>query len=517
MCDVESYIYMPFLEDFPDYMPSRKYVGGEELRQHADNIATKFGLHQRAMFQTAAKSATWDDDARRWKIEVEQKPKGGSPSSLKFDAEFVIINAGVLSNPKLPDLPGIEQFAGHSFHTSRWDWSYTGGNVVNPDMTKLRDKRVGIIGTGATAVQVVPQLAKYAKELYVFQRTPSAVDERNNRDTDANKWKTEIAAKSGWQRDRSANFHAQLQEDDLGSMIDMVDDGWTHAKAYRSLSGFPNNVTMDTISDHVSRMNSMDYPRQERIRQRAMDVIKNPETAEKLKAWYPTWCKRPCFHDDYLPAFNSPNVHLVDTDGQGVDCVTSSGVVYAGKDYPLDVLIWATGFQSTGLGSPAEKCNMTVIGRDNLSMADKFESGLTTLHGAFSRNFPNCFWCGPSQTSVTPNFSHCLGVMAEHIAYIINTACSQSGNSSRVAVEPTAEAEEAYAQKIMGMALAFAPVRGCTPSYMNKEGEVDRLVSPEDRMAKARLGVWGQGIKTFEAFLEEWREEGGMKGVEIRS
>lgn len=517
MCDVESYIYMPLLEDFPDYMPSRKYAGGEELRKHADNIATKYGLHARAMFQTAAKSATWDEDSRRWKIEVEQKPKGGPPSKMRFDADFVIINAGVLSIPHLPGLPGIESFSGHSFHTSRWDWAYTGGNPVEPELTGLKDKRVGIIGTGATAVQAVPQLAKYAKELFVFQRTPSAVDVRDNCDTGAEKWKTEIASRKGWQQERSNNFHAHLQEVTPGPMIDMVNDGWTAAKTFRTLTGFPNNITMETVGDHVSTMQAEDYPRQERIRQRAVDVVNDPETAEKLKAWYPTWCKRACFHDEYLPAFNNPTVHLIDTDGQGVDSITPSGVVYAGQEYALDVLIWATGFQSPGLGSPAEKCDMTVIGRDGLSMAEKNEKGgLTTLHGVFSRNFPNCFWCGPSQVAITPNFSYCLGVMAEHIAYIISTATSKFP-TNKVAVEPTAEAEEAYAQKIMGMALVSAPVAGCTPGYNNREGEVDKVSSVEGKMAMARMGVWGQGIASFERFLEEWRREGRMVGVEVRS
>lgn len=516
MCDVESYIYMPFLEEFPDYIPSWKYVGGEELRQHADRIATKNGLHERAMFQTTAKSAIWNEQARQWNVKVEQQPKGGSVKQVAYSADFVIINAGVLSISHLPDLAGVDDFAGHSFHTSRWDWSYTGGTIDDPTLTGLQGERVGIIGTGASAIQVIPQVAKYAKELYVFQRTPSAVDVRNNQKTDVNKWNAEVATGPGWQRQRSDNFDVHMQEDLADSLPNLVNDGWTGAKSFRALTGFPNQVTMETVGDHVAAMHAEDYPRQERIRQRVADVVKDPKTAEKLKAWYPTWCKRACFHDEYLPTFNRPNVHLVDTDGKGVDSITPSGVMYAGQEHPVDVLVWATGFQSPFLGSPAEKCDMTVIGREGLSMAEKNKTGLTTLHGVFSRSFPNMFWCGPLQTAVTPNFSYSLGIMAEHIAYIISAAATRSKDKG-VAVEPTAMAEGAYAQRIASMALVSAPVAGCTPGYTNLEGELDKLETIEQKMAITRMSSWGQGIKSYQKFLSDWQEDGTMNGIEVRN
>ena len=137
---------------------------------------------------------------------------------------------GVLNNAKLPDLDGIGEYRGHMFHTARWDYTYTSGAPDSPALTGLQGKKVGLIGTGATAVQAVPEIARYADKLYVFQRTPSSVDVRDNFDTDPDWWKSNVATKKDWQRERNLNFLAFVNNAEPKPAVDMVNDYWTKSK-----------------------------------------------------------------------------------------------------------------------------------------------------------------------------------------------------------------------------------------------------------------------------------------------
>jgi cyclohexanone monooxygenase len=188
-CDVESYCYLPLLEE-TGYMPTEKYAKAPEIFAYCQLLGRHFDLYEGALFQTEVRDVDWNDQTQRWTVTTSRGDQ--------LSARFVVIAGGVLHKAKLPGIPGIETFAGHSFHTSRWDYAYTGGGPLEP-MTQLADKRVGIIGTGATAVQAVPKLAESAEQLYVFQRTPSTVGARNNRPTDPD-WFASL--KPGWQRER---------------------------------------------------------------------------------------------------------------------------------------------------------------------------------------------------------------------------------------------------------------------------------------------------------------------------
>ncbi|EON62364.1 hypothetical protein W97_01586 [Coniosporium apollinis CBS 100218] len=311
MCDVESYIYIPLLEE-TGYMPAHKYAYGPELRKYAEMLAEKWRLEGRTVFRTVANEIRWDDVGK----------------------DFVIAESGLLNYPKVPLVPGLDAFKSHCFHTSRWDHRYTGGSPVDPALTNLKNKRVGIIGTGATAVKAVPHLAKWAKELYVFQRTPSAVDTGGNRPTDA-EW---------WQKQRRENFSAFVSNVSPPPSIDMVADGWIIMPSFNALVGGPAaaQVTLEKVAAYVASLHALDFPRSERIRARVDEIVKEKTTAESLKAWYPGWCKRPCFHDEYLQSFNLPHVTLVDTDGRGVDRLTDHGVVVGDSEYDLDLLILGT-------------------------------------------------------------------------------------------------------------------------------------------------------------------------------
>jgi cation diffusion facilitator CzcD-associated flavoprotein CzcO len=518
MCDIESYIYMPLLEE-TGYMPKHKYAYGPELREYAESIAAKWSLRDKTMFRAEVKDLTWDDNEKEWIAKMVQKGTVHENSHLTVRARFVIPTSGLLSSPKLPNLPGIDKFQGHSFHTSRWDYTYTGGSPTDPSLTKLKNKKVGIIGTGATAVQAVPHLGKWAKELYVFQRTPSAVDMRDQRPTDPEWWAREIPGKKGWQRKRNENFAAFLSNASPPPAVDMVGDGWTKMPSYSALIGGPAKVSMESLPAHLRSLHAMDFPRQERVRSRVDEVVKDKATAEKLKAWYPGWCKRPCFHDDYLPTFNLPNVTLVDTNGKGVDSVTEDAVVVGDSEYKVDLLIFSTGFRSPVGDSPAFRAGMSVTGRDGQSLDQKWVEGVPTLHGVSSRGFPNLFLPGPLQAGATGNFMFVLDQLAIHVAYIVSEAARKTAQDQqprqKFTVEPTAEAEQEWSMQILSRAATFAGLAGCTPGYLNREGEIDRVSGMEERMKAAKRAIWGEGFLDYVNVIEGWRHQGNLRGLEI--
>ncbi|KAL2135340.1 hypothetical protein VTI74DRAFT_8993 [Chaetomium olivicolor] len=520
-CDVESYVYMPLLEE-TGYMPKAKYAPGSELLEHAERIATQWKLHDKALFRANVKSTAWDNEVKLWNVEItEGRGPGEHTRELKLQAHYVLIASGILTNPHIPKIPGLDSFAGSMFHTARWDYKVSGGTPEDATLTGLEGKRVGIIGTGATAIQVVPQLAKYAKELYVFQRTPSSVSWRGQRPTDPEEWKTKIASKKGWQRERMLNFDSYLTDAVKEGQEDMVADAWTELRSFSAVLGSPSYPIVEPIPEkiaqHVARLLKLDIPNSEGARARVDSIVKDPETAAKLKAWYPTWCKRPTFSDEYLQTFNLPNVHLIDTDGKGVDAATPTSLIVAGKDYPLDILVLSTGYvtPSIGGGSPAVRTGVTIYGRGGRSLDDKWQAqGAATLHGVCTSGFPNLFFAPLSQAAQAANNVFTLDVGIEHVVHIIAKAQERVGGEAVVEVKP--EAEEAWAMQTMQRAAWFTTVMGCTPGYITSEGEA--LRQPQDPMEaakKARSGPYGVGMAAFLKLLNEYRAEGELRGIEV--
>ena len=313
MCDVESYFYLPLLEE-TGYMPKHKYSFAPEILEHARRIARHYHLYDDALFQTSITGMRWDESDQRWIISTNRGDR--------FKAQYVAMANGPLSRPKLPGIPGINDFKGYTFHTSRWDYRYTGGDSCG-NLEKLKDKRVGIIGTGATAVQCIPHLGEAAKHLYVFQRTPSSIDVRNNRETDPD-WVASL--EPGWQRRRMENFNILVSGGDQD--VDLVHDGWTDI--FRNLTGIVAEAGLEeararlTAHERAQLLGAVDYRKMNQIRARVDAIVKDHATAEALKPWYRQFCKRPCFHDEYLPTFNRPNVTLVDTNGHGVERLTET-------------------------------------------------------------------------------------------------------------------------------------------------------------------------------------------------
>ncbi|KAJ7747996.1 flavin-binding monooxygenase-like family protein [Mycena olivaceomarginata] len=465
MCDTESYIFMPLVEE-TGYMPRFKYAYGPELREHANRIA---------------ENAHWDGAAKRWIVQlVENRGPTEPKKEIKITAQYVLVASGVLDAPHIPRLPGFDQFKGQHFHTSRWNYDITGGTDTDWTLDKLKDKRVGILGTGATAVQAVPHLAKWAKHLYVFQRTPSSVDPNGD---------------------------------------DLVNDGWCHLRSFFGRRGI---IAPEQIPEHVAMMHAYDIERAEKIRARTTEVVRDREIADKLKHWYPSWCKRPTFHDDYLPVFNQPNVTLVDTDGKGVEGLTADAVAANGTSYPIDVLVLSTGFALSvkgGSGSPAQRSGMKVFGRDGLDMDDKWvREGTGTLHGVASRGFPNFFFYGAglAHVGLGANFTYTLDLLASHVATTLAEAERRAGgDTSRVTVEPTKAAEDEWVGEIVKRASWFAAMPGCTLGWINNEGATP--ADAEEKTKATRNVVWGEGVVSFTEVLRAWQDEGELRGLQIDS
>ena len=486
-CDIESYVYLPLLEE-TGYIPKEKYSFAPEIFEHAQRIGKHFNLYERACFQTQVREARWNEEDGRWTITTDRDDV--------FRARFVIMSSGPLNRPKLPAIPGIEKFKGHTFHTSRWDYDYTGGDTTG-GMHKLKDKRVGIIGTGATAIQSVPHLGEHAKQLYVFQRTPSSVDERGNKPTDP-EWVRTL--KPGWQDYRNNNFCSILAG--IPVEEDLVGDKWT--SLFKKLSELLTGKEDSDLSDEGMAIMSeiADYQKMNEIRSRVSSTVTDPETAEALKPWYGQWCKRPTFNDEYLPTFNRPNVKLVDTKGKGVERVTENAVVVDGVEYEIDCLIYATGFE---VGTAyTRRAEFEVYGRDGLSLSDYWADGMKTYHGFLSNGFPNCFHMGLTQTGLAPNFTYMLNGQAVHIAHLITQVSTRDAQS----IEPTLEAEDEWVKLVTGPTFMTEYQNTCTPGYYNGEGKNEGQGFIETQ--------YPDGAVPFYDMLAAWRAQGDFEGLIVK-
>lgn len=485
-CDVESYIYLPLLEEI-GYMPKEKYSKAAEILAHSQAIGRHFDLYRNACFQTEVTELRWDDTEGRWIISTNRGDQ--------MRARFVCMANGPLHRPKLPGIPGIESFRGHTFHTSRWDYDYTGGDSSG-GLDRLADKRVGIIGTGATAVQCVPHLGAGAQELYVFQRTPSSIDVRDNRPTDP-AWAASL--EPGWQRRRMENFNNLVSG--VFEPEDLVNDGWTDIIG--NLLIMARRGQADLSAEGLgTTMELADFQKMEQIRARVEAIVADPRTAEALKPYYRQFCKRPCFHDEYLDTFNRPTVTLVDTEGRGVERITERGIVANGVEYELDCIVYATGFE---VGTDyTRRSGYELFGRDGLTLTEKWADGAATLHGMHSRGFPNCFIFSNIQSGFTVNFPHMIDAQARHAAYILGSAL---GNGV-TRIEAAAEAENAWVETIERLAsYNLRYLEACTPGYYNNEGK------PEQR--SLRNGSYGAGAIAFMKVLDDWRAEGSFAGLEL--
>ncbi|MGY1806205.1 flavin-containing monooxygenase [Blastococcus sp. SYSU D00669] len=492
MCDIEAHIYLPLLEEL-QYAPKHRYSYAGEMLEHSQRIGKAYDLYEKACFQTSITNAVWLEDEARWLITTDH---GDS-----MTADFFVPACGRQSLPKLPSIPGIDLYQGHTFHSSRWDYDYTGGDSSG-GMTKLADKRIGIIGTGATALQVVPEVAKYAKELLVFQRTPSTVGVRAQCQTGPD-WVD--MSRPGWQQERRDNFQAQVHGERRD--VDYVADGWTEifaALAPETPEQVAQRLGRTPTTEELAYLTEInDYKVMNRLRARIDEEVDDPATAEALKPWYRWWCKRPGFHDDYLAAFNRPNVTLVDTKGQGVERFTETGVVIAGTEYEVDCLIFATGFEA-GI-SYTHLTGFEITGREG-PLSEHWGAGVRTLHGLSTDGFPNLFFVGGNiQTAVAVNAVHLLDEQAKHLAFVL----SEMRNRGAVTIEPNSADIDAYVELIRTHPKNLANFEfyaQCTPGYYNGEGKASKL---EDLFSGGR---YGDGALAYYELLRGLRAARSLDG-----
>ncbi|GHH73177.1 flavin-containing monooxygenase [Promicromonospora soli] len=475
-CDIQSYVYMPLLEEVGS-VPEWRYAPGEEIRRHAVAIARKYDLYRDAVFHTRVTALDWDEAADEWVVRTDRGDR--------MRARYVITSSGTLTEPKLPGIPGIETFRGHTFHTSRWDYGYTGGDQFG-GLTGLADKKVAVVGTGATGVQVIPFVARDAEQLVVFQRTPSSVDVRDNRPTDP-EWAASL--RPGWQRERMDNFLAVVSGEPVDG--DLTQDGWT-STAQLQRKVVSGAVDTSVSAEERERIDDLvDLAKMNQIRARVDEVVTDPATAELLKPWYRYMCKRPTFSDLYLPTFNRPNVTLVDTaDFGGITRMTQTGVVVGDVEYEVDCVIFATGFE-VGV-SGVLSGTMPVTGRGGQTLLETWgRRGPMTLHGFYSHGFPNLFHLGSLQNANSVNFVHILQEQAEHIAAVI----AESRAAGARYVEPSEQAQAGWSQTIRDSSHDNSAFQAeCTPGYYNREGAGTQGSS-----------AYGPGPVAFHRLLRDWR------------
>ncbi len=486
-CDIESYSYLPLLEE-TGYVPKLRYSFAPEIYEHAQRIGQHFGLYEDAVFQTWVTELRWLEDEKRWLVQTNHGDE--------MRARHICLGTGPANRPRLPGIPGVEDFKGHSFHTCRWDYDYTGGSHEG-GLDNLADKSVAIIGTGATAVQCVPALGESAKQLYVFQRTPSSVDVRNNAETDP-EWAASL--KPGWQKERQKKFGEAF----LGGPIDpaFIDDGWT--RLTRNVKALASKAT-EQVSNLVQLA---DFKTMEEIRGLVDETVKDPETADKLKAYYNQFCKRPTFNDHYLATFNRENVELVDVSTtQGVEAITERGIVANGKEFEVDCIIYASGFEITS--SYERRLGIPIFGMGGQSIYEHWQDGMRSMHGLMVSGFPNLYMCGGGFVfQLGANYAHGIDVQAGHVAYTISELSHRGIQSANV----SHEAEEQWISdqldtRISGFVLGGSPDT-CTPGYYNQEGT-------SKRYRDVRRETYSKGVGAYMKLLRDWRESNTLEGLEL--
>lgn len=485
-CDVESYIYLPLLEEM-GYMPTERYVHQPEILDYFRSIASAYDLYPDALFQTEAAHIDWDESLSKWRIRTDRDDD--------FTTRFLVLAGGFLQRPKLPRIPGIDEFEGVMFHSSRWDYSYTGGHPGKDGggLPRLSDKKVGLVGTGATGLQIVTPLAHAAEDLLVFQRTPAVVLPRDNRPTDE-AWADGL--EPGWQRDRMRAFN--LAQGGQSDCAELFNDGWTNV-VFKV--GAAHGAGLYGGPAEREAAERVDFAAMERYRERVREIVADAETAEALMPYFRMMCKRTSFHDEYLASFNLPNVRLVDTNGVGIERITREGVVVDGVEYKLDCLIFATGFD-IGRG-PLASWNLDVHGVRGVRLSEHWADGLRTYQGIHVSDFPNLFLNSVTQTPGAPNHTSNSVAVSEHIAHIIVEADSRGADRIMADVE----AEEDWVQRVRA-ALPSAHIdfiRACTPGYYNHEGEDFDL--PD---------VHFVGAEAFYEELRSWRDTGDLAGLTVR-
>ena len=486
-CDVDAFTYLPLIEDHGE-MPSERYARAPEILDHARRIAKRTGVVDKTYLQTGVSAADWDEKSSRWIVKTDRGDE--------IRARFLCMASGILSRPKLPGIPGAASFKGHSFHTSRWDYEYTKG-ATDGGLTGLSDKRVAIIGTGASAVQAIPHLGEACKQLYVVQRTPAAVDDRENVPTDPDWWNE---LEPGWWEKRALNFEGFVNS--IPQDEDLIKDGWT--RNWGKMIDAMHAPDVKTPEEMMQRRQAADYEKMEEMRQRIARIVKDPDTAESLKPYFNWMCKRPLFVDGYFETFNRPNVKLIDTKGRGLDRITETGIVFEGKEYEVDCIIYGSGFE---VASPPDRtAGFDMHGVEGISLSEYWKGGRKTLHGIFSHNFPNMgVISGLKQAGITWSITFMNRRQAEHFAAVVKRCLDE--DIEAFDVKP--DAEQRWLDVLQEKSVKDTTfLKECTPGYYNNEGKNER--------DSIWLSNYGGGPFEYMDILRAWLDDGMERDLRLK-
>jgi cyclohexanone monooxygenase len=471
-CDVDSYTYLPLIEDH-GAMPPERYSRAPAILDHAKRIAERTGLYDKILLQTGVSGATWDEGRGRWIVTTDRGDE--------LRARFLCMASGILSRPKLPGIPGARDFKGHTFHTSRWDYDYTKGDTTG-NLTGLADKRVAIIGTGASAVQAIPYLGEWCKELYVVQRTPAAVDDRENEPTDP-EWYN--GQEPGWWERRALNFEGFVNS--IPQTEDLIKDGWT-----RNWGKMTEAMYKGQTPEEMGRLRQLaDFEKMEEMRRRIDAIVEDPATAEALKPYFNWMCKRPLFVDGYFETYNRSNVHLIDTHGRGLDRITDTGIVFDGQEYPVDCIIYASGFEVAA--PPDRTAGFDMKGVGGVTLSDYWRNGRKSLHGILVHNFPNMgVISGLKQAGITWSITFMNRRQAEHFAALVKKNLDDG-----TTFDVTEQAEQDWLGVLEEKSMKDTTfLRECTPGYYNNEGQNER--------DSIWLSNYGGGPFEYMQVLRDW-------------
>jgi cyclohexanone monooxygenase len=421
-CDIQSMEYSyQFADDLQqEWNWSEKYATQPEILEYANHVADRYNLRQDIRFKTRVEQAAYDDDRGLWSITLND----GSTVT----ARWFVLATGCLSSTNQPDFKGLESFQGAVYHTGEWPH----GGV------DFSGKRVGVIGTGSSAIQSIPLIAEQAADLYVFQRTPNYAIPAHNEPLDA-EMVAEIKADYANIRERNKGFPFGFYfTPNEKSALEVSDDerrrvfeaGWKVGGL-----GFMG-IFADLFTNPEANRLAAEF-----FAGKIRDIVADPETARLLTPDTFVGCKRLCVDTNYFATFNRPNVHLVDVKAQPIERITPTGLVVGGKEYALDAIVFATGFDAmTGA-----ILKIDIRGRDGLPLREKWAAGPRTYLGLQTAGFPNLFTItGPGSPSVLTNM---LPSIEQHVNWIAD-CISELKAHGQDTIEPTEEAEESWVEHV---------------------------------------------------------------------
>ena len=453
--DSQSYIYQYWFSDellnewtWPERFPDQSVV-----EKYLNHVADRFELRENIQFNTRVRSAHYNESTRRWAVTTVL--------GEVFDAQYVVMCTGGLSAPLLPPFPGHEKFKGQIFHTARWPKA----------PVDFSGKRVGIIGTGATGIQVIQTIAPQVDHLTVFQRTPNyAVPMRNPKYTPADH--AEFRAKYAELRNRVHGTFAgfdydfeekSFRETDAEERDAILEKLWADGSLSMWIGGFRDLFTDAEVNEEISKF----------VRAKIRARIKDPVVADKLiPTDYGFGTRRVPLETGYFETFNRANVSLVDVNEQRIEAITEQGIKTSAGEIPLDILIFATGFDS-GTGALS---TIDIRGREKVSLKESWAKGIRTTMGLSVHGYPNLF------TTMAPfapaaafcNVPTCLQQQVDWISDCIRYSREKGADT----IEPTREMEDrwiAHHDEVANMTL----IPKTKSWYMgsNVEGKLPRLLS----------------------------------------